>query len=199
MTARIHKTFDLLTGLHFNQKYYVNKYIVDLTLNVESDSIVEQNIALDRIKFYIHECLEHSVFVNQTDIQSIEKYLAAGMQVCTLPEDPYDQVVGIMLMVKLNSIAEGRLIVTDISIDSAMSDGVSCLHSVEENTGPFSEKGWWNDSTQRITDYSNKSKKIVKLSKSKNEWQDVFLDWGEKSIVTKDAEIIFTSFEKSDK
>lgn len=199
MTARIHKSFDLSTGLHFNHKYYVNNYSIDATFNVESESIAEQNIALERIKFYLHECLEHSVFVNQSDTDAIEKYMGAGMNVCTLPEDPYDQVVGIMLLVKLNNIAEGRLVLTDLSVESKMSDGVSCLHSIEENTGPFNDKGWWNDSSQRINDYNNKNRKIVKISKSKTEWQDVFLDWGEKTILGKDAEIIFTSFDKTDK
>ncbi len=199
MTARIHKTFELLTGLHFNGRYYVNKYDFDLTMNVESESITEQNIALDRIKYYLHECLQDCVFVNQSDTDSIEKYMAADMNVSTLPEDPYDQVVGVMLMVKLNSITEGRLVITDLTIESNMSDGVSCLHSIEENIGPFNDKGWWNDVSQRINDYSPKNKKIVKLSKLKNDWQEVFLDWEEKGKFGKDAEIIFTSFDKTDK
>ena len=33
----------------------------------------------------------------------------AELKVCTLPEEPYDQIVGIMLMQKLNAIADGRL------------------------------------------------------------------------------------------
>lgn len=199
MTARIHRAFELLTGLHFNKKFYTNQYSIDLTFNVESESIVEQNIALERIKFYLHECLEHSVLINQNDTESIEKYISAGMNVCTLPEEPYDQVVGILLLLKLNAIAEDRLVITDLSIESRMSDGVSCLHSIEENLGPFGEKGWWSDSSQRINDYSSKNKKIVKLSKMKNEWQDVYLDWGEKSVLGTEAEIIFTSFDKTDK
>lgn len=199
MTARIHKAFDLLTGLHFNNKYYVNSYTIDLTFNVESESIAEQNIALERIKFFLHECLEHCVFVNQNNETVVDSYEKLGMNVCTLPEEPYDQVVGIMLLVKLNAITEGRLVVTDLSIESKMSDGVSCLHSIEENVGPFYDKGWWNDSSHRINDLTTKNKKVVKLSKMKNEWQEVYLDWEEKNPVSSKAEIIFTTFDKTDK
>ena len=96
MTSRIHKNLNLITGVHFNDKFYVNEYDIDLTLNVETDSILDQNIALDRIKYFLHECLEHSIFVHQTNTKAIEKYMDANINVCTLPEEPYDQVVGIM-------------------------------------------------------------------------------------------------------
>lgn len=198
MTAQIHKSFDLLTGLHFNGQYYVNQYLIDATFTVDTSSISEQNIAMERIKFFLHECLQHSVFVNQNDNETIEKYSKAGMNVSTLPEEPYDQIIGIMLLSKLNSITEGRLTIIDLSIESSMSDGVSCCISDDENLGPFYEKGWWNDSSQQINDIPNKNKKIVKLSKSKTEWQDVYLDWEEKANLTS-AEIVFASFEKTDK
>lgn len=198
MTARIHKSFNLLAGLHFNNQYYVNSYDFDLTFNVESESISEQNIAMERIQYYLHECLKHCVFVNKSDEKTIEKYSSIGMNVCTLPEEPYDQIIGIMLLTKLNAITEGRLVATDITICSDMSDGVSCLHSIEETFGPFIEKNWWNDSTQRISD-SIKKAKVVKLSKLKNEWQEVYLSWTEERTVKDSAEIIFTSFDKTDK
>jgi hypothetical protein len=172
--------------------------VIDATFTVDTPSISEQNIAMERVKFYLHECLQHSVFVNQEDSDAIEKYVKAGMNVSTLPEDPYDQIIGIMLMTKLNSITEGRLNITDLSIESAMSDGVSCCMSDDESLGPFYDKGWWNDSSQKINNITDKNKKIVKLSKSKTEWQDVYLDWEEKANITT-SEIVFASFDKTDK
>lgn len=198
MTARIHKSFELLAGLHFTGQYYVNQYLIDATFTVDTDSISEQNTAMERIKFFLYECLQHSVFVNQLDVDAIEKYNKAGMMISTLPEDPYDQIIGIMLMTKLNSIAEGRLNIVDLSIESSMSDGVSCIVSEDDSLGPFYEKGWWNESSQKINNLSNKNKKVVKLSKPKTEWQDVYLGWEEKANITP-AEIVFASFDKTDK
>ena len=203
MTARIFRNFEFQAGVHFSGSFYMNSYSIDVEFNVESESISEQNIALERIKYYLHDCLEHSVIVYETDENIIEKYLDAGLKVCTVPEQPYDQVVGIMLMLKLNAITEGRLIITDISIESRMSDGVSCLHSIEETVGPFIINGWWSDSSTKINNHRPKNKKIVKLNKQKNEWADVYLDWGENNIFTTQngstAEIVFASFDKTEK
>jgi hypothetical protein len=200
MTARIHKTFNLLAGLHFNNQYYINSYEFEMTFNVETESIIEQNIALERIHYYLYECLKHCVFVNENNVNAIDKYSTIDMSVCTLPEEPYDQIIGIMLMSKLNAVAEGRLVITDIIISSDMSAGVSCLHSIEESMGPFVEKNWWNDSTQRINNLT-KNKKVIRLAKLKNEWQDVYLDWADKAPApeTTAAEIIFTNFDKTDR
>ena len=198
MTARIHKSFNLLSGVYFNKQYYVNSYEFDLTFNVEAESISEQNIALERVHYFLYECLKHSVLIHQENTTMIDKFVDLGMNVCTLPEEPYDQVVGIMLMSKLNAITEGRLVITDITIASDMSDGVSCLHSIEESMGPFTEKDWWNDNTQRINSHS-KNKKVVKLTKLKNEWQEVYLGWAETTFQKDAPEIIFTSFDKTDK
>lgn len=205
MTARIHRSFDLQMGVHFTGEFYMNLYEIDLSFNVESDSIKEQNIALDRIKYYLSECLEHSVLVHDVEDKAIEKYMNADLRVCVLPEEPYDQIVGIMLLVKLNAITEGKLVITDISIGSRMSDDVRCLHSVEENTGPFALKGWWNDTSTKINNYtvSNKGKKIVKLFKPPVDWEEVNLEYKEKEPFlksTSSSEIVFANFDnKTDK
>ena len=198
MSARIHKSFEFLSALHFNHKYHLNQYILDANFIVETSSIEDQNIAMDRIKFFLHECLQNSIFINQIDTVAMDKYVNAGINICTLPEDPYDQIVGIMLLSKLNSITEGRLTLTDLSIESSMSDGVGCYHSVDESMGPFYEKGWWNDSSQSINNLHTRNTKIVKLNNTKNDWADVYLDWEEKSIY-KNTEIVFASFDKTDK
>lgn len=203
MTARIHRNFEFFSGVYFSGDYYVNAYNFDCTFNVEAESISEQNTALERIKYYIAECLEHSVFISEKEEQVIDKFQSAGMTVCTLPEDPYDQIIGIMLMMKLNAIAEGRLVITDITIESRMSDGVSCLHSEEDSIGPFAKKGWWNDNTIRTTEVKPKLKKnVVSLAKIRGDWTDLNLGWDVNGQVipnTTTAEIVFASFDKTDK
>jgi|APGre2960657423_1045063.scaffolds.fasta_scaffold00041_18 hypothetical protein len=205
MTARIYRSFDLQMGVHFTGEFYMNLYDIDLNFNVETSSIKEQNIALDRIKYYLSDCLEHSVLVHDVETKTIEKYLNADMRVCVLPEEPYDQIVGIMLLEKLNAITEGRLVITDISIGSRMSDNVSCLHSLEDNTGPFAVKSWWNDSSTKINNYtvSGKGNKIVKLHKPTTDWYEVNLEYKEKEPFIKNtssSEIVFANFDnKTDK
>lgn len=206
MTARIARSFDFQTGTYFSGDFYVNSYEVDVQFSVETESIREQNIALERIKYYIAECLEHSIFISDSDTSAIDKFLDADLKVCTLPEEPYDQIVGIMLLTKLNAITEGRLVATDISISSRMSDGVICHHDMDENLGPFRLAGWWNDSSTKITTYSTKSKgkKVVKLAKPAQEWEELDLGWDEKTLIVTEvksnSEVVFATFDnKKDK
>lgn len=204
MSARINRSFDFQAGVRFNDDFYMNLYEVVIDFMVDSESIREQNIALERIKYFLNECLENCVFIQDTETEAIEKYVEANMKVCVLPEEPYDQIIGIMLMVKLNAITEGRLSITDLSICSKLSDGVSCLHSYEENTGPFKLPGWWNDNNSKISNLisNSKSKKILKLVKPPIEWDDIFLGWKEKPELIKNtpsAEIVFGIFDNKNK
>lgn len=203
MTARINRSFEFQAGVHFKDSFYMNLYDISVDFLVNSESIREQNIALDRIKYFIEECLEHSIFIQDVEVNAIEKFLESNLKVCTLPEEPYDQILGIMLMIKLNAITEDRLTVTDISICSRMSDGVSCLYGSEENTGPFKIPGWWSEGNTKISGVlTNKNKKILKLVKPLVDWEDVYLSWDENTDMIKNtssAEIVFGIFDNKNK
>jgi hypothetical protein len=203
MTARISRSFTFQAGVHFNNIFNMNLYQVDMDFDVESESIREQNIAVERIKYFLAECLEHSVMLFQEETDAIQKYVDADMKVCTLPEDPYDQIIGIMLMVKLNAIIEGRLLITNIGITSRMSDGVYCHHDIDENIGPFKDAGWWSDNSTKMNNVKpNRSKKVVKLAKPNVTWDDLFLGWDENnfSYTGPSSEIVFVEFDsKTDK
>lgn len=199
MTARIQRSFDFMAGVHFGTELYTNLYEFDASFNVEAESIEEQNIALERIKYFLEECVQHSIMVHDTETEVIEKLLNADLRICTLPEEPYDQIIGIMLLHKLNSIAEGRLVITDISITSRLSDGVTCFHSIEENMGPFKLGGWWDDTTTRITDVRQKGKKVIKLKKNSFDWAELDLTWLGGEAKKSDSEIVFVNFDKLDK
>ncbi len=192
MSTIIKRDFDFLTGVHFEGTYLINQFHLVLTMSVETDSIREQNVAMDRIKYFLYECLENSVMVSEAEKKTTEKYMAAGMKICTLPDEPYDQIVVLVLANKINAICEGRLLLIDIELKSTLSDDVSFVYEFETIlvTNPY-RKGWWMDSTTNISDIkcTNKKEKIVKLIKS-SDWGNVQLDWAEK--VTKPMEIIFT-------
>jgi len=194
MTARITRDFHFVAGVYFEDELYMNTYDLNIHFSVESTLIAEQNIALERIKYLIHS-IDNHVFINNQNEASIEKLKNSNVRVCIIPEEPYDQIIAIMLLVKINSITEGRLIADDIGLMSRMSDGVSCLHSIDENTGPFRLKGWWNDSSPKISNQTVKTKKIVKLKKSDNNWDDLGLGWIAKKESNSTSEIVFASFE----
>jgi len=202
MTVRIQRDFSFLSGIYVDNEFYMNIYEVNVQFNVITQNIQEQNIALQRMKYLFNECFENTIFLYQQDKESIEKFSQADLKIALLPEEPYDQIIGIMAFTKLNAIVEGRLEVVDTCITSKLCDGVSYLHSIDEDVGPFKLKGWWNDSTPKMFDkpIKNKSKKVVKLTKSPTNWDDLNLGWQEKKQEANvSSEIVFVSFDKLDK
>jgi len=202
MTARIKKTFHFQSGVYFNEHFYLNYYTVLVYFNIETESILEQSIAMERITYFIQQNLEGSVLINQNQTIQIEKYIDAAIKVCTLPNDPFDQIIAIMLVKKLNSIMEGRMTITDVSITSISSDDIHCLYSIEENCGPFNELGWWNDPTPKFNNLksikSPKFKKLVKLIKPILNWEDLGLSFDKKPdyVLTEKSEVVFLNFDK---
>jgi hypothetical protein len=193
LSTRIERSFIFQAGVHFEGSFIMNVYDIALSMEVETASIREQNIAMDRIKYFLQECLANSVFVHDTEKKVAEKYTQAGIKVCTLPEEPYDQIICLLLLLKLNSITEGRLSITDISLVSELSDDVKFNYSIEETESqPYGTEGWWAEPSTTISDSPkvNKKDKIVKLVKH-SDWSIVDLDWKEKP--NKSTEIIFTS------
>lgn len=194
MTTRIARDFSFQAGVHVEDSFKMNMYDISLAIGVETENIREQNIAMERINYYFDAYLDSCIFVQETEKKAIERYSAAGLQVCTLPAEPYDQMVNVMLFLKLNAICEGRLEITDMSLSSALSNGVSYMYDSECAVGPFHPKGWWCSSAASITDAAkqNKKDKIVQLFASGNDWDDNDLGWKEKEAVfVIDKEITF--------
>lgn len=193
MNTRIEREFSFQAAVYFEGSFIMNMYELLLSMEVETDSIKEQNIAMDRIEYFLSGCVANSVFVESTEKRIIEKYSSADIKVCTLPEEPYDQIITILLLQKLNAIAEGRLTITDIVLKSELSDGVKFIYNIEEaNLHPFG-KGWWSEANTHIADIpkSNRKDKIVKLVKASDCWSVADLEWEEKSSNTQ--KILFTS------
>lgn len=200
MTVRIQREFSFSAGLFFDNEFFVNTYQISAHLNVESLSIYEQNIALQRAKYFFSETIDSAIFIKDTDIERIEKLNDLGFKTCLLPEEPYDQIIGIIIFTKLSAILEDKLVITDIQLSSDMCDGVSYLHSLEENVGPFSLKGWWNENSPSISNpiKTGKGKKVVKLNKKNNTWDELNLGFDGSKEQNTESEVLFASFSKKD-
>lgn len=181
MSTRIEKQFIFQAGIYYEDRFMMNIYDFSISMLVQTDSVREQNIAMERIKYFVNECLESSIFVNKEKTDIIKQYQDCGFKIAVLPEDPYDQVIGLLLMLKLNAIAEGRLKITDIVFGSKHSDEVSFCLVLEQAEIAFPESGWWTESHNCITKNlkANKNEKVVKLFDYLS-WESLGLTWKEK-------------------
>ena len=87
MNARIEKDFYFQAAVHFEDKFYINSYDITLSLLVETDSIREQNIAMDRVTHFLSEVLQNSILVYNKDKESIDKYRTCLLYTSPSPRD----------------------------------------------------------------------------------------------------------------
>jgi hypothetical protein len=182
MSTRIEKDFYFQCATHFEGKFYINFYDITASMIVETESIREQNVAMERAEYFLSNVLENSIFVHQSETAVIENYEKAGIKVCTTPEEPYDQIVSMILLLKLNAIMEGRLSITDLIMGSKLSNGVrfSVVPEIAENI--FHGNHWWNEPCTIMKDTTKPPKRREKIVKLFNdEWAEIGLTWKEKS------------------
>lgn len=189
MNTQIEREFDFQACVYFQNNFLINSYWFDLVMEVNTESIHEQNVAMERLKYLIHDLFDNSIFVSVNDSNTIQKYTNAGLKVCVIPEEPFDQIISLVILLKTNAICENKIKVTDISLISKLSDKVKFIENIETAQNAIKNDGWWNDPSPNLCIKSpNKKEKIVKLIK--NEWSDLGLSWTEKKF--KSTEVLFT-------
>jgi hypothetical protein len=188
MITRIERDIFFVAGVHFDDRYHINSYELVLSMLVETDVPKEQVIALDRLDFLIKNIMTNSVFINEEKTELIEKYREAGIAVSTLPGEPYDQIVGMVLLLKLNAIMEDRIKITDITINSLLGDGMRYPIVAEsaENADIMLGNNWWHSNDTEITNDGisvEPKNNVVKLFDD-SVWSELNLSWKDKAKTT---------------
>lgn len=180
MNTRIEKDLFCQAAVHYNGKFHTNTYSITLSMLVEEcDNPDEPGIAMDRITYYLDNYIQNSILIESAEIDAIQKYREAGINTCELPDEPHDQIFAAVLLLKLNSIMEGRMKITDLLIGSAMSDGVryNIVSEVAEST--LSGNYWWNKLCLATSDDNNQlTGNVVKLFED-DPWVEAGLSWEE--------------------
>lgn len=181
--AKIQKDYVFECAIHFDNKFMINFYELTLFMEVVTDNQYEQNIAIERINYYLSTVIENSIFVNQNDKKSIESYENAGIKVITLPEDPYDQIIGLLLLIKCNAIMENKIVINEIMFQSKLTAGIK-FHTFIEETEDYLGKHWWTDKSPSYKlQTTSKKEKVVKLF-DVDTWTSLGLTWKEKKVDT---------------
>jgi hypothetical protein len=178
--SRIQKSFTFQTAIHFNGKFMVNLYEMDAIMEIYTEDAREQNIAVERITHFLGSSVEDCLFISIAEKDAINKYSAAGIKVCVIPEEPYDQIIGLVLMNKCNAIMEEKIVMSEILIGSKLSNLIKFELTHEMGKVEYPGKHWYNDPTLRMTDKFTKKDKIVNLVDYKCEdWEELDLTWKE--------------------
>lgn len=186
-----------MTGMVYENKFAVNQYSVTLGMITVSDDNDQQNIAYERMKFWLFNVFQDGILISEHS-DALAAWANTGSKVLSLPEEPVDQIVGMMLYLKLNSIMENRMVITDVELSSIEGDNTAYVHNHGENLGPLIEDGWWTDARPGwiSTKSSGKRNKIVTLDRLP-EWKDYDLDWAADTASDKNT-VVFADFKRND-
>jgi hypothetical protein len=190
---------DFLAGIYYDERLQLNSYSISMSLLTKTTDAVNTNIAMDRLKMFMHGKLANTVFINQALRERAEMLQIMGVNVTTLPEEPVDQIVGMMLYYKLNAIMEERMSVTRLDLMSALGDSVWYQHDADEDSpGPFRAEGWWHESTVQhdTVVQGDAGDNVVKVVP--NAWIEYGLTWPEDTPEPTANTVVFANFSKNE-
>ena len=199
MNIRLNLDLSFSAGVWYNNQLQLNNYIVNLNVVTNTYNVTDTQIAVDRMRWWVENILQNSIFIKNTEVDQQTKLWNAGVNLVVLPEEASDQIVAMMLYSKLNAICEGNLIVADLQLSSALSDGIRYIFDETDNYGPFVEDGWWNEPEVIWVD-KNMVKKgnkdgVLKLN-TMLFWKDINLQWD--AEVPQEDNIVVGKFKKDD-
>lgn len=177
-------------GVYYGGEMRMNHYTVTLHMTTNSTDAVSHNVAFERIKYFIYNQLDSTVFINLEHHDKCQQFMTAGITVTTLPGEPVDQLIGLMLYYKLNAIMEDRIIVDETEISSMLGENMIYLHSDNEHTDIPEIPDWWTTSDPTHNDYvSVEADKVVTMH-SGSIWRDLNLSWPEPTVPEETGNIV---------
>ena len=198
MNVRLLKTWQWQSGIVYKDAFYINTYTARIRMHTTSMYDSDHDIAYGRMDYWFEEVMQDSVMIS-ADSPAAKAYAATGQRLLVFPDDPVDQLVGIMLCLKLNAITEGRLIISDVDISSVHGADMTYQHNQGEAVGPMAAAGWWQDA-RPIWNHaasSTKGSKVVSLNRAAD-WNSLELDWQSMTSNDRDSSIVFADFERDD-
>jgi hypothetical protein len=199
MNVRLQYDLEFLAGIYYEDQLQINSYDVSMNLVTKTKDSASTNIAMERLKAFVYGILDSTVFISQANQERAEFLQMIGCNMTTLPEEPVDQIIGMMLYYKLNAVMEGRMIITSLDISSRLGDGVWFQHDDEDSAGPFADDGWWHKSnTQHETIESEQVPgNVVKVISTG--WHEMLLDWPENTMPPGDNTVVYGKFPRNEK
>jgi hypothetical protein len=192
-----------MAGIYYDGQLQLNEYTVKVYMMTATEDPADHNVALNRIKHFVYNELESTIFVNSNDTEQCQKLVDAGLNITTMSTEPVDQVIGIMLFSKFAAITEGKLLIGEIELSSVLGDGVIYLHGENENVNDVEPPSWWS-SCDLVHNDITETDKVVTMHKG-SVWRELDLAWPDVEDISDYDEveesgntIVFANFRKSD-
>lgn len=178
MNVKLSHAVDFSAVVVEGSRIFPNSYKLKIDMVTLTENSEHQNIAIQRILIFIREILNGSIFchVANPNATKLEK-IAKGSRIILFPEEPFDQIVAMILFHKLHAIVEGNFEIESIKIGSNISPDL--VYTVEDfEDFDYDEDNieipWWGRPDPTTTDNPKKLKKA-------SSWSDINLEWEPKT------------------
>ena len=199
MNVRLKHHMTWTAGVYYGGQMRMNHYTATLYMTTNSTDPANHNTAFERIKYFVYNELDSTIFINSDEQDQCRLFVEAGLNVTTMPGDPVDQLIGIMLYYKLDAVMEGQILMDEVEISSVMGENMIYLHSENENANIVSIPDWWTSPDPVHCD-SNlvNGDKVLKLPYA-SAWRELDLTWTADTVDTDTGNIVvFADFKPSD-
>lgn len=177
-------------GIYYGGETRMNNYCATVYMTTNSHDSVSHNVAFERMKYFVYNCLDSTVFVNQDNESQCNLLMQAGMSITTLPGEPVDQLIGLMLYYKLNALMEDRILVEETEISSTLGENIVYLHSENEITDVESIPEWWTTPDTSHSDYVALPVDKIVAMPANTVWRELDLVWPEPETVTETGNVV---------
>lgn len=176
MNVRLRHSMAWTAGIWYAGRMQMNQYVLSLSMITNSHDPENHNTAFERLKYFIYTQMDSTIYINVEQATQCQLFAQAGLSVTTLPGEPVDQLIGLMLYYKLNAIMEDRILVEETEIASSLGENMIYLHSENENTDIPKYPDWWMspDPTHFDTEVLGTSKVVSMPDRA---WRDLSLIW----------------------
>ena len=197
MNVRLQYTMNFTAGVHYHERMVMNNYMLKVFMITNTTVAENTTIAFERLKYFIAE-LDSTVFVNSEEQLACQQYIDAGIKITTLPVDPVDQIIGVMLFHKLNAIMEDRIIMVETELSSVLGDSMVYIHSENETAENLVIPDWWMtpDLVHCDTDLIDNDK-VLAIHQA-GAWRELDLGWIDAVQSDQTGNIVFADFKRDE-
>ena len=131
--------------LAYEEQILPNTYHLTINFDIATDNGEEQNLAFERIKYFVDRVLQDAIFSAIDDENNLFFMDNFKQKLVTFPIPPQDLAVVSALFAKFRSIVDGRLDIISLELSSSQGDNVRINYDEE-----FAEDGKLLDSHDLI-------------------------------------------------
>jgi len=199
MNVRLKYDMVFTAGVYYDNTVRMNNYNLRLWMTTNTENTHDHAVSFERIKYFIYSQIDSTIFINSDLVDQSGRLTQAGLGVTTIPGDPVDQLVGIMLYYKLNAIMENRMIIVETELSSSHGENMTYLHSEHENISGFTQPSWWTEANLTHNDFDQTDfGKIVAIPQA-TAWRELELAWSDESVENNTGNVVvFANFKSID-